>query len=833
MRVSLFLIAASLCSAHLFAESPTLFDQLKSSIVERDEKAFLSLAMPEVDIQRRQAEFIRSVFSFPYQSAMIRLAEEQPDRLVLHVFLKAIDEARFESWVLYTQKDAQNQSRIRISNIINAISGLYRLKMRDRPYTVRNLKYKHVDANIHFQQGYIFIIDAGPQIAGFLFLGTATFEFAPKDPTERQQLTLFGKKPTLRTRMTRLFIRSSPEALERLLQPLEQQKPRPNPNLYQRAQNEAKDFDRNVYSVRIPFSDELWFAQMEAGELYCEMKTDAGTLLYQHSPGEPDDIMLARKEKEQIISLYNSHTGVKREDVTNDFKILSYKMKLRFQPAATHLSGVAEIMLESGKDTNSIIFRLNPDLRVSQIKSNQGYLIYFQERKSSNLHLVLNETLRKRDNITLEFTYQGKITPETRSHEASFIQGATDNDFYVPPTYLYSNQSSWYPQLNTSIYSGFEASVTVPQNYAAVINGARTGIDSSEGSVTYSFECKRPAKYFSLFVGRLDSYSRFESIVPIDVYSLSLDKSAAREYAAAADRILRFYSGYFGTYPYHNFALVLRPIHQPGGHAPATVAIVNRVFKFFQRKFAKDPLHIPEYPHFLLAHEIAHQWWGQTVGWQTYRDQWLSEGFAQFAAWEYMRNQYGDEVGKKLGDIFQDWVEQKSYAGPLILGARLGHITDDPQAYTALLYNKGAFTLNMLKHWIGPEKFSRCLSEFYQKYQFRRATVEQFRKAAQNHSDVDLGPFFQQWLYGWDIPEIESSIRVERAQLKISFQQKQRRLYQLRIPVIAKNKSGKIFRFIASVQHREEEVIIDLPFIPDSTEIDPLHETLMKVAGKR
>ena len=834
MRVSFILIATFLCCVNLFAESSTLFDQLKSAIVERNEKAFLSLAAPEEDIQRRQTDFIRSVFSFPYQSAMIRLAEEKPDRLILHVFLQSIDEARFESWVLYTQKDEQNQSRIRISNTINAISGLYRLKMRDQPYTVRNLKYKHVDADIHFQHGYIFIIEVGPQIAGFLFMGNASFEFAPKDPTERQQLTLFGKKPTLRTRVTRLFMRSSPETLEQLLQPLLQKTPRSNPGLYQRAQNEAKIFDRNVYSVRVPFSDELWFPQMDAGELYCEMKTtDVGTLLYQHSPSEPDDIMLARKEKEQIISLYNSATGVKKEDSTNDFKILSYKMKLRFQPVETHLSGSAEITLESGKDTNSIIFRLNPELRVSQIRSSQGYLIYFQERKSSNLHLVLNETLQKGDDIDLEFIYQGKITPETRSHEASFIQNAMDNDFYVPPTYLYSNQSSWYPQLNTPAYSGFEASITVPDNYAAVINGVRTGIDSSEGNVTYSFECRLPAKYFSLFVGRLDSYSRFESIVPIDVYSLSLDKSAAREYAEAADRILRFYSGYFGTYPYRNFALVLRPIHQPGGHAPATVAIVNRVFKFFQRKFAKDPLYIPEFPHFLLAHEIAHQWWGQTVGWQTYRDQWLSEGFAQFAAWEYMRNQYGDAVGKKLADIFQNWVEQKSYAGPLILGARLGHITDDPQAYTALLYNKGAFTLNMLKHWIGAEKFSRCLSEFYQEYQFRRAGVVEFQTIAQKYSDEDLGPFFHQWLHGWDIPEMEWTIRTRGSQLKINFQQKQKRIYQLKIPVIAKTKSGEVFRFTASIQQREEEVTIDLPFIPDSTEIDPLHETLMKGAGKR
>jgi hypothetical protein len=833
MRVVFVLMIALLWCVNGAAQSTSFFDQVKTAILDRNEKAFLALASPETNVQQKQTQFIRSVFSFPYQVGVIRLAEEKSDRLILHVFLQAAEEARFESWVLFTQKDSQNRSQIRDSSTINAISGLYRLRVVDRPYTVRNLNFAHVDSVIHFKQGSLFPIEAGGRMAGFLFLGNATYQFTPRDPIERQQLTLFGKKPTLETKVTRLFIRSSPETFEQLLKPLANQSRHPNTTLYQKVLKETAGFDRNVYSVRVPFSDELWFAQMEAGELYCEMKTDVGTLMYQHSPSEADDIMLARKEKEQIISLYNSGTGEEKKNSIHDFKVLSYKMTVRFQPVETHLTGVAEINLESGKDTTSIIFRLNPELRVSQIKSSQGYLIYFQERKTSNLHLVLNETLRKGDNILLEFFYQGRIAPETRSHETTLIQNAMDNDFYMPPTYLYSNQSFWYPQLKTPIYSGFEASITVPDNYAAVVNGTRTGIDTNEGSVTYVFECRLPAKYFSLFVGRLDSYARFESIVPIDVYSLSLDKAAAQEYAAAADRILRFYSDYFGTYPYQNFALVLRPIHQPGGHAPASVAIVNRVFKFFQRKFAKDPLNIPEFPHFLLAHEIAHQWWGQTVGWETYRDQWLSEGFAQFAAWEYMKSQYGEEVWKKLADIFQDWVEEKSYAGPLILGARLGHITDDPQAYTALLYNKGALTLNMLKHWIGPENFSRCLSEFYKAYQFRRTGVEEFQVIAQKYSDEDLEPFFQQWIYGWEIPELEWKTSVNGSQLKIHFQQKQNRTYQMKIPVVARSKNGEAFRFTVSIQERKEAVTIDLPFIPDSTEIDPLHETLMKVDDKR
>jgi Peptidase family M1 domain len=824
LLVSAFLIVSSSVSG----QSSSLFDRLHDAILERNEQAFLSLVEQDPERQENQKEFIRSIFAFRYEKGIIHLAEEDDHKMILHLFFQGREEARFESWIVRIQTDKNNEKRIQACDTINSISGLYRLKLSDRPFLVHNLKYKHFDSMINFQDGYIFPIMAGNQYAGIIFQGTGTFEFEPKDPTEKQQITLFAKTPRLQAKITSLFLRASIEGLSQILEPLEQQKREPNAALYSKAQMEAKDFDRNVYSVRIPFSDESWFAQLEEAELYCEMKTSVGTLVYQHSPGEQDDILLAHKDKDQILSLYKSNEDRQPEEEARDFTILSYKMNLRFQPLPTYLTAATEVRLKSEKETSTIIFRLNPELQVSQIRSSQGYLIYFQERQTNNLHLVLNNPLQKGDEIKLEFFYQGKIAPEKRTSETMQLQREQEREFYVPPTYLYSNQSLWYPQLASKPYAAVQATVTVPENYAAIMNGQQTGTEKGKGTRTFSFQCKLPAKYFSLFVGRLDQRLTFQSVVPIDVYFLSLDKKAAEEYAKAADRILRFYSKYFGDYPYQNLAIVLRPIQQPGGHAPATVAIVNRVFKFFQKKFARDPLYLPDYPHFVLAHEIAHQWWGQTVGWRTYHDQWLSEGFAQFAAWEYMRQQYGEATWKKLGKIFQEWVEEKSYAGPLILGARLGHITDDPQAYSALLYNKGAYTLNMLKEWMGEENFKKLLREFFEAYQFRRVGIDEFISLAQQHTEEDLKPFFRQWLYWWDVPDVRWTTQVEGADLKINFKQLQQNSYFLKIPVQARSTSGQAFRFIASVEKPEQLVTVKLPFAPAAVEVDPLRETLMK-----
>jgi aminopeptidase N len=191
---------------------------------------------------------------------------------------------------------------------------------------------------------------------------------------------------------------------------------------------------------------------------------------------------------------------------------------------------------------------------------------------------------------------------------------------------------------------------------------------------------------------------------------------------------------------------------EPGGHSPASFVILNDVPRSLEKKLGMDPTHVPEFPEFGLAHEIAHQWWGQSVGWRTYHDEWLSEGFAHFAAWEYIGFRYGAKDYERLSKTFMKWIRSKSYAGPLTLGNRVGQIPGDLQAYTAIVYLKGAYTLHALRERMGPENFRRCLAEFYRRHRFQRVGSQEFQAIAQKHSDEDLAPFFQKWIYGWNAP---------------------------------------------------------------------------------
>jgi aminopeptidase N len=167
------------------------------------------------------------------------------------------------------------------------------------------------------------------------------------------------------------------------------------------------------------------------------------------------------------------------------------------------------------------------------------------------------------------------------------------------------------------------------------------------------------------------------------------------------------------------------------------------------------------YPEFYLAHEIAHQWWGQAVGWRNYHEQWLSEGFAQYFAALYAQRFRGDDAFASVLRQLRKWGIDESPAGPIYLGYRLGHIQGEPRVRSALLYNKSAAVLHMLRRLMGDQEFFRGVKRFYRASRFRKAGTEDLRLAMEAESKRSLERFFQRWIYGSTLPQLKFSHRVE------------------------------------------------------------------------
>ena len=174
-----------------------------------------------------------------------------------------------------------------------------------------------------------------------------------------------------------------------------------------------------------------------------------------------------------------------------------------------------------------------------------------------------------------------------------------------------------------------------------------------------------------------------------------------------AAHIFRFYAGVVGDAPYDSLSLAMIERGWPGGHSPAYFAVINNAVPTSPFAWSRDPAAFANFPEFFVAHEIAHQWWGHAVGWKNYHEQWLSEGFAQYFAVLFARERRGETAFRALLRHLRQWAMEQSDQGPVYLGYRLGHIKGDARVFRALVYNKGASVLHMLRQSAGRRRVSQ------------------------------------------------------------------------------------------------------------------------------
>jgi aminopeptidase N len=237
-----------------------------------------------------------------------------------------------------------------------------------------------------------------------------------------------------------------------------------------------------------------------------------------------------------------------------------------------------------------------------------------------------------------------------------------------------------------------------------------------------------------------------------------------------------------------------RRIHRfppPGGHSPGYFAVINTPAAFAAANWRGDPASFDGFPEFFLAHELAHQWWGQAIGWKNYHEQWISEGFAQYFAALYAHKARGDRVFGDMLRQFRRWSISESDQGPVHLGSRLGHVKRDPRVFRALVYNKGAAVLHMLRRLLGDEVFFRGLRRFYMDRRYQKAGTEDFERAMEAESGRVLDRFFERWIYGNDIPRVRYRTQIGDGQVTVRFEQTGDQVFDLPVTVTVTYVDGR------------------------------------------
>jgi hypothetical protein len=318
--------------------------------------------------------------------------------------------------------------------------------------------------------------------------------------------------------------------------------------------------------------------------------------------------------------------------------------------------------------------------------------------------------------------------------------------------------------------------VTAPDGISVVASGTRDDASAVVSSLpapsagtwrTTRFEATRPVRYLACVLSQWKAIGASTAAiagtaVPFDrvtVDAIASPPQVRRSAGVAAEaaNILAFYASAAGGAPYPTFTAAVIDDDLPGGHSPAYFALIQQPRPASYLSWRSDPVAFDHVPEFVLAHEIAHQWWGQAVGYTTYHDQWLSEGLAQYFALRYVTATKSPGVARAMLRRMRNSVRGLEREGPITLGYRLGHIRGTPRVFRAVLYNKSALVLDMLRRVIGDVAFTAGLRDFYATWRFETATTNDLRATFERASGRSLERFFDRWIRGATLPHLRVS----------------------------------------------------------------------------
>ena len=572
-------------------------------------------------------------------------------------------------------------------------------------------------------------------------------------------------------------------------------------------------------------SDRSWSLTPGGGDFIADMETERyGTLTFAQSANQPENVSLYERESQRIIALYPSaekraaQGRYFSDDDSVAYDVLDYQIAASFEPAGVErqsmrarprlrgcfITGRTRLAVRvTGSNLTSLTLRLAADLEVHSVVSNElGPLLFFRMRERDNLVVSLPSRVPPIGaEFTLEIEYSGLL--EAQELEENWLGrrgfgldavGATTPFGFAARRYIYSSATHWYPRASTSDYATATMDLTVPADYGVVASGEPAETNSSpvvpgnEGvpeTRRYRYVTLQPARYLSCVISPFAPVATGPRLVTLDPQpgtnrelrrgvsydSLSLTVTSTERtrdripdyYETAAD-ILGFYASLVGDVPYPTFTLALTDAVLPGGHSPAYFAILNQPLPLppgAMVSWRTDPVAFSRYPAFFRAHELAHQWWGQAVGWKNYHEQWLSEGLSQYFAALYAEHSNDPEVFSEVLTQMRRWSIRHSDQGPVYLGNRLGRIEDEPRVFRALVYNKGAMVLHMLRRLLGDETFFGGLRRYYNEMRFRKAGTDDLIRAFEAESGRSLTDFFDRWIHEDDLPDIAFSYRTE------------------------------------------------------------------------
>ncbi|TJZ42718.1 M1 family metallopeptidase [Streptomyces piniterrae] len=418
------------------------------------------------------------------------------------------------------------------------------------------------------------------------------------------------------------------------------------------------------------------------------------------------------------------------------YQVTHYGLDLDYDVRKKHLDATAEITARATEDLRSFKLDLQ-GLKVSGVRVDGEEAAF--TRKGHKLTVRPAEGLQKGKSFRTVVEYSGipqEMTDADNSKEG-WVK-TSDGAFVAGEP---AGTMTWFPGNNhPGDKATYDFRITVPERYTAVANGELRSQKTAKGRTTYEWHNGQPmASYLATAtIGTFDfSTSRTPDGLPLYI---AVDPAEAAKSEPALNRlpeIIKWERGLFGRYPFSSAGAIV----DDTGNRIDWGALENQT----------KPLYAGAPDTTTVVHEMAHQWFGDSVTPKTWKDAWLNESFATYAEWLWAEREGGKTPQQQFDALYKDKSDdaKERWAFPPGNPGSAKNVTGTP------VYERGAMLLQQLRNAVGDKTFFKILKEWPAEYRHSNADAKDFIAFCEERTDVDLTDLFKDWLYGKGKPDWE------------------------------------------------------------------------------
>jgi aminopeptidase N len=448
------------------------------------------------------------------------------------------------------------------------------------------------------------------------------------------------------------------------------------------------------------------------------------------------------------------------------FDVYFYDLRVKIIPKGKKIEGRNNIYFHIKKPSRVIQIDLFDNYRINSIVWNGNKLRY--KREYNALFIEFPQILQVGEDHIISLTYKGKppVAPNPPWDGGFVWDRDENNDLWLGVACEHLGASSWWPNKDhlSDKPDSMLINLQIPKDYQAVSNGnLREIINLDQNYNEFKWFVSYPINNYNVtfYVGKYVSFSDTlisgKDTVRFDYNVLNYNLDKAKEHFKQTLDIIAFYNRAFGIYPFQRDGLALVESPYEGMEHQSAIAYGNKYDNANANAYRNQKY------DFIIVHEVAHEWWGNSVTAADMADIWIHEGFATYAEYMFIEDKFGKdeylyELTDKSGYIFNFW--------PMVQNR---NVNENSLAGNDV-YNKGAMMLHCLRCCISNDSlFFNIIRDFCIQNRYGTVTSDDFIRFVNQKTNSDYTPFFRKYLYDTQLPVLSYEYTHEDDNLVIKY----------------------------------------------------------------